>query len=118
MFLRYTKPQNQRDLSIEPTSGGHPTRDVWYRENLPMSDMAVEQGLYLRTLTKRESIAHMATTVMEYLMVKGRYQEAISVGYAILDSYPRDGYTMVKMGTAAAQIMQRRSEEHTSELQS
>src|SRR3546814_19962299 len=72
-----------------------------------MSDMAVEQGLYLRTLTKRESIAHMATTVMEYLMVKGRYQEAISVGYAILDSYPRDGYTMVKMGTAAAQIMQR-----------
>src|SRR3546814_5257033 len=67
-----------------------------------MSDMAVEQGLYLKTLTKRESIAHMATTVMEYLMVKGRYQEAIAVGYAILDNYPRDG----------------RSEEHTSELQS
>src|SRR3546814_1123946 len=94
MFVRYTNPQNQRDLSIEPTSGGYPTRDVWYRENLPMSDMAVEQGLYLKTLTKRESIAHMATTVMEYLMVKGRYQEAIAVGYAI------------------------RSEEHTSELQS
>lgn len=85
----------------------YPTRDVWYRENLPMSDMAVEQGLYLKTLTKRESIAHMATTVMEYLMVKGRYQEAITVGYAILDSYPRDGYTMVKMGTAAGEIMQR-----------
>src|SRR3546814_8468497 len=112
MFVRYTNPQNQRDLSIEPTSGGYPTRDVWYRENLPMSDMAVEQGLYLKTLTKRESIAHMATTVMEYLMVKGRYQEAIAVGYAILDNYPRDGYTMVKMGTAAAELMKRdRSEE-------
>lgn len=107
MFVRYTNPQNQHDLSIEPTSGGYPTRDVWYRENLPMSDMAVEQGLYLKTLTKRESIAHMATTVMEYLMVKGRYQEAITVGYAILDHYPRDGYTMVKMGTAAGEIMQR-----------
>src|SRR3546814_13617476 len=49
----------------------------------------------------------MATTVMEYLMVKGRYQEAIAVGYAILDNYPRDGYTMVKMGTAAAELMKR-----------
>src|SRR3546814_13106542 len=72
-----------------------------------MSDMAVEQGLYLKTLTKRESIAHMATTVMEYLMVKGRYQEAIAVGYAILDNYPRDGYPMVKLGTAAAALMKR-----------
>src|SRR3546814_1469513 len=44
---------------------------------------------------------------MEYLMVKGRYQEAIAVGYAILDNYPRDGYTMVKMGTAAAELMKR-----------
>src|SRR3546814_13674837 len=32
MFVRYTNPQNQRDLSIEPTSGGYPTRDVWSRE--------------------------------------------------------------------------------------
>ncbi|MEP7348341.1 MAG: transglutaminase family protein [Sphingorhabdus sp.] len=107
MFVRFTNPQNQHGLSIEPTSGGYPTRDIWYRENLPMSDMAVKQGLYLRTLTKRETIAHMATTVMEYLMVKGRHQEAIAVGSAILDNYPRDGYTMVKMGSAAAEIMQR-----------
>src|SRR3546814_7468564 len=92
MFVRYTNPQNQRDLSIEPTSGGYPTRDVWYRENLPMSDMAVEQGLYLKTLTKRESIAHMATTVMEYLMVKGRYQERSEEHKSELQSLMRNSY--------------------------
>src|SRR3546814_13706555 len=84
MFVRYTNPQNQRDLSIEPTSGGQPTRDVWYRENLPMSAMAVEQGLYLRPPTKRESIPHIATTVMASLMSKGRIQATLLVGIPFL----------------------------------
>src|SRR3546814_3715540 len=79
MFVRYTNPQNQRDLSIEPTSGGYPTRDVWYRENLPMSDMAVEQGLYLKTLTKRESIAHMARSEEH----TSELQSLMSISYAV-----------------------------------
>ncbi|HST35268.1 MAG TPA: transglutaminase family protein [Allosphingosinicella sp.] len=104
VFVRYTAPTG-RVMNIEAANGGHPTRDLWYREIMPMSDRAIESGLYLRTLTKREAIAHMATTVMEFLMTEQRFQEAIDVAEVILQNFPRDGYTMAKLGTAYAGLM-------------
>lgn len=107
MLVRYTNPNTGRSLNIEPTSGGHPTRDIWYREKLFISDHQIVKGLYLQTLTKRETIAHMATSVMEWLMIEGRYREAIAVSEVIMEHYPKDAYTMVKQATAASEIMQR-----------
>lgn len=107
MFVRYTNPTNGRSLNIEPTSGGYPARDNWYRQKLPISEHAITRGLYLRTLTKRESIAHMATTVLQYLMDHDRLKEAVSVSEIILENYPQDGFTFAKMGTAAAFILER-----------
>ena len=72
MFVRYTD-QSGRVLNIEATSGGHPARDSFIRENFPMSDRSIESGLYMRTLTKRESIAMMASTLIEHLAEQGRY---------------------------------------------
>jgi len=92
-------------MNLEATNGGHPTRTVWYRQIMPMSDRAVESGLYMRTLTRREAVAHMASTVMEFLMTEGRFHEAIDVAEVILQHYPRDGFTMVKLGTAYGELM-------------
>lgn len=104
VFVRYTDPAG-RVMNLEATNGGHPTRTVWYRQIMPMSDRAVESGLYLRTLTRREAVALMASTVTEFLMTEGRFQEAIDVAEITLQHYPRDGYTMVKLGTAYAELM-------------
>jgi hypothetical protein len=38
-------------------------------------------------------------------MIEGRFQEAIEVADVILQHYPRDGYTLVKLGTAYAELM-------------
>jgi len=103
IFLRYQ--DGEREINLEATSGGHPARTLWYRQNLPMTDRAVESGLYMRTLTRREAVAHIASTVVDYLMIEGRFQEAIDVAQIILQHYPRDGYTMVKFGTAYAELM-------------
>ena len=46
IFLRYTH-ESGREINLEATSGAHPARTLWYRQNLPMSDRAVESGLYL-----------------------------------------------------------------------
>jgi hypothetical protein len=46
----------------------------------------------------------MASTVVEFLMTEGRFQEAIDVAEIVLQHYPRDGYTMVKAGTAYAEL--------------
>ena len=105
LFIRYTDPSGV-DHNLEATSGGHEARTEWYRKNLPMTDRAIESGAYMRTLTKRETIAEMATTVMDYLLDEHRYQEAIDVADVILAVVPRDAYTIVKKGSALAGLMQ------------
>jgi regulator of sirC expression with transglutaminase-like and TPR domain len=104
IFVRYTDAEEQT-FNVEATSGGHFTRDGWYRQNMPMSDHAVGSGLYMRTLTKMEATAHMATTVMDWLLDNGRYQDAIDVANAILEYFPRDGYAMVKRGHAYGELL-------------
>lgn len=70
-----------------------------------MTDRAIASGLYMRTLSRREAVAHMASTVVAFLMAAGRYQEAIEVAEVIVRHSPGDGYTLVKLGTAYAEIM-------------
>jgi regulator of sirC expression with transglutaminase-like and TPR domain len=104
IFLRHTE-ESGREINLEATSGAHPARTSWYRQNLPMTDRAIASGLYMRTLSRREAVAHMASTVVDFLMIEGRFQEAIEVADVILQHYPRDGYTLVKLGTAYAELM-------------
>lgn len=104
IFLRYAD-ETGREINLEATSGAHPARTIWYRQNLPMTDRAIESGLYMRTLTRREAVAHMASTVVDFLMGEGRFQEAIDVAEVILQNYPRDGYTLAKLGSAYGEVM-------------
>jgi hypothetical protein len=104
MFLRYTD-EHGREINLEATSGAYPARLAWFRLNLPMSDRSIESGLYMRTLTRREMVAHMASTVVDFLMSEHRYQDAIEVAQVILRNYPLDGYTLVKLGSAYGELM-------------
>ncbi len=104
VFIRYTDPQGSA-FNIETTSGANLARSEWYRQNLPMTDKAIEIGLYMRTLTRRETVAHMASTVMEAQLNGGKFQDAIDIGTAILEQFPRDGYTLVKRGHAYGELL-------------
>jgi regulator of sirC expression with transglutaminase-like and TPR domain len=104
IFVRYTDEEGS-EVNLEPTSGGHPARTLWYRQNLPMTDRAIETGLYMWTLSRREAVAHMASTVVDFLVGERRFQEAIEVAEVILRHYPRDGYTMVRLGSAYGELM-------------
>lgn len=63
IFVRYHRDDGAV-FNLEAISGGHPARLDWYRRQMPMSDRAVATGLYMRSLTEREAVALMATTVM------------------------------------------------------
>jgi regulator of sirC expression with transglutaminase-like and TPR domain len=104
IFLRHTD-ESGREINLEATSGGHPARTLWYRQNLPMTDRAIASGLYMRTLSRREGVALMASTIVEFLIGEGRFEEAIAVAEVVLRHYPRDGNTLVKLGTAYAELM-------------
>ncbi len=103
-FVRYTDTTG-RTFNIETTSGGHVSRDEWYRQQMPMTDRSVESGIYLRSLTRREAVADMATTVIDYLLSEKRFGDAIEVSEVILRNYPHDTYAMVKEGTAYAGLI-------------
>jgi regulator of sirC expression with transglutaminase-like and TPR domain len=105
LFVRYTDAAGA-EHNLEATSGGHEARLEWYRTNLPMSDRAIQSGIYMRTLSKRETIAEMATSVMDHLIEQRRYQEASDVADAILAVNPRDAYAMVKKGEATGRLIQ------------
>ncbi|MDQ4087725.1 MAG: transglutaminase-like domain-containing protein, partial [Pseudomonadota bacterium] len=105
MFLRYTDPAGRR-FNIEATSGGHPARDQWYRRQFPMTDRAIESGLYMRTLSRRESVALMATTLLEHLVGKRRHEEAIDLAAVILEHDPRDAQVMVTQASCCGRLME------------
>lgn len=105
IFLRYTNPQNGRSIAIEPTSGGHPAREQWYRERVAITDTQVNSGIYLAQLSKRESIALMASTVTEWLMSEGRYQEAIDVADIVLKNFPKDVHALLTRASAHGEIL-------------
>lgn len=105
VFLRYTDPAGKA-INIEATSGGHPARDEWFRHNFPMSDRAIESGLYMRTLARREGCALMATTVTSHLWSHRRYEETVAVAKSILQLNPRDGQVDVALASAYAGLIQ------------
>lgn len=104
VFVRFSHPE-RGPINIETTNGAHFTRDEWYHEKMPMTARSIESGLYMRSLTKAEGIGLLATTVLEFLIDAGRNEEAIAVADEILSVNPRDGYAMVKKGTAIGAIM-------------
>lgn len=105
LFVRYTDPAGV-EHNLEATSGGNEAPLETYRRNLPITDRAIESGLYMRTLSKRETIAQMAVSVLDFLLVERRFQEAVDVADAMLAVNPRDAYAMVKKGDAMGGLLQ------------
>lgn len=104
LFVRYRDPEGH-EVNLETTSGGYPARTEWYRQQLPMTDKAIASGIYMRTLSRRETVAEMAVVVVDAMIEQHRWQDAIEVADAILAVNPREVYTMVKRGTAFGELL-------------
>ena len=105
LFIRYTLPTTGQTYNIEATNGGNFTRDIWYRQNFSISDRALESGIYMRALTKRESVATMANKVVETLIDQGAYEKAVELSDAILKINPRESHAMLKRGSAIGHMI-------------
>lgn len=104
IFVRYLGKDGVI-VNLEATSGAMPSRDEWMRHVRPMSNRAVESGLYMRTLSRKESVALMATAVLEYLNEQRRNREAIAFSEIILAHNPRDANTMVHQSCAFGRLV-------------
>jgi regulator of sirC expression with transglutaminase-like and TPR domain len=99
IFVKYTDDQG-KTWNIEATSGGGFTRDVWYRQKLPMSDKAVTLGTYLRSLSDGETKALVASLLLEDQLAQGSFEKAVAISDVLLRHYPKFAYGFVKKGNA------------------
>ncbi|WP_292640925.1 transglutaminase family protein [Mesorhizobium sp.] len=105
VFVKFTDDATGKTWNLETTSGAGFTRDEWYRQKLPMTDEAIANGVYLKTLARREALSIVATAVLDNLITTGRYDEAIAVADVLTEAYPANTYTLVKKGTAYYRLL-------------
>lgn len=105
VLVRY-RAEDDRTFNIETTSGGHPARDDWYLQTFAITDDAIANGVYLRSLDRIETAVVIAGTLLEHWMQEARYRDAILLCDALLRHDPRDVYVMVKQGTCWSYLTQ------------
>jgi len=106
VFIKYTDDAGST-WNLEATSGGGYTRDLWYRQKLPMSDEAVAKGTYLRALGHEGAVALIASFLVEHHLAEGQFEAAISTADVILQHYPDFAYLLVKRGSAYGALLRR-----------
>jgi regulator of sirC expression with transglutaminase-like and TPR domain len=106
VFVKFTDDEGNV-WNLETTSGAGFTRDSHYRKQVPMSDEAIESGIYMRALSHEETVAAIAALVVEDLMVEGRFEDAIAVSDVLLKHAPRSVYLVLKRGTAYGELLKR-----------
>lgn len=106
VLVKYTDDTSGETYNLEATSGAGFTRDSWYQKKSPMTAASIENGVYLKNLNRQETLAVMATVVLEHLLIEHRYNEAIAVSDVLLEAYPEYVYVMVKRGTVFYHLLQ------------
>lgn len=106
LFVKFTDDQG-REWNLETTSGAGFTRDSHYRKILPMTDAAVASGIYLRALSRDETIGVLAMELVDHFLRNGRFEDAIVASDVILKHAPKLAYVMVKRGSAYGGILRR-----------
>jgi regulator of sirC expression with transglutaminase-like and TPR domain len=91
-------------VNLEATSGANPARDVWIRQQMPMTDEALANGVYLQPLTRTESAALIATTLAEHYFAQGEFEKSIVIADLVLQSYPKDVGMIVLKATAFGRL--------------
>jgi regulator of sirC expression with transglutaminase-like and TPR domain len=99
-FVKYIDDTTGKAYNLETTSGGFPARDAWYRQNSTMTDQSIKSGLYLKTLTRKQSLAVMAEILVEHAMDMHDYRTAIALSDLILAQYPEFAWALIQRGIA------------------
>lgn len=107
MLVKFTDSATGKTINLEATSGAKPARDEWYRQHMPMTDASIAHGLYLRPLSQKETVALMATVLAENYFQKSEYEAVIAVSSLVLEYFPTEINSMLRIGSASYQLLQK-----------
>jgi len=84
--------ENGKQTNIEATSGGHPSRLAWYKQNLPLSDLSIQTGAYMRKLNGREVVVVMSHDLIAHLLREKKYDDVSAILPMLAKHNPRDAH--------------------------
>jgi regulator of sirC expression with transglutaminase-like and TPR domain len=96
-FVKYTNDQSHITFNLEATNGANITRDIWYRKQMPMTDKAIESGIYMEKLSKKETAAVMLNILSEYYWNKNDLPHVLAVSQVILKNDKKDIETLLRI---------------------
>lgn len=96
VFVKY-RDTDGKVYNLETTSGAGFTRDVWMRQESPMTDESIASGIYMRPLTKKETAVVMVDTLLEFYTDHGMTEQGIQMASLALEYNPRDVVAMLLM---------------------
>jgi len=100
IFIRFKDKDTDKVYNIETTSGGHPARTEWIVKNFPLTKESVANGVYLKSLSRKEVVSVMLSVVIDFYMETQQYNQASGAGQLSIKHYPTYAYAMVKIGSA------------------
>ena len=78
LFCRLRDRQTGDIWNVETTNGGNPARNQWYIERDNISQKALDSGIYLRDMTKKDYIAKLITNILAVKeRRKGNFEKAL-----------------------------------------
>ena len=104
VFVKFTDEAGATH-NLETTSGAHPAREVWYRQQMPMTDQAIANGIYLQPLTPKQTVAVMATVLAEHYFEQQEFEKAITIADLVLAYYPKHAEAMIIQGSAYSRLL-------------
>ena len=107
VYVQYHDKARDRWVNLETTDGAHPARSEYLREHFPMTDLAIENGIYMKRRNRQEIAAIMALTVSEYYSDQGRYEDVAKHSELILRHDPNNISAILHRASAFGRMMER-----------
>jgi|GEM_PF-675957 len=106
VFVIFTNEQGH-SVNIEATSGGHPSRDIWYQQKIPMTKLAVSNGVYMKKLSDKEAVVVMAKDLASRYLADGRHKEAIELSNELIKGFPSYAPLYLVRGSSFYMLIER-----------
>ena len=109
------KDEHGNLTNIEATDFGRVNDDAFYIKHMAITEKAIQTGIYLRPLTKRETVSVLLTKLTVFYAKKKEYEKAIAMSDMSLKYFPGFVTPLVQKADVIAKIYTRELEKAKAE---
>lgn len=106
-FVKY-RDETGRTYNVETTSGGNERADERYQQDMPMTPQSLKNGIYMRPMSKKESIVTaLLDPLLELYKQQKNPERIIALSDLALEYYPKNADAMLNKGYAYFLMLKR-----------